>query len=1075
MIGVKESQVFRTVRVSEPPVFNNLPDQNAAIWMKKFELFGRSENWTAEDKLEYIEVYFGNRIYLWNERTAVKVNTWDEYKTEFLKKFDIKDSVLNSWRALQRIRQYSMESVEEFVARLERLFSSAQVKDDAIMYQCLMTALLPQYQTEILKSKVNKYDEAVQQAVEFEELEKFIQDNVYSAGQQRNRRQQEVRQDTRGSVRNDNRGGLHVVKQKVKPEFKTPVEAKENSVEASYYPKYPRVTCYTCNEVGHISPQCPIRNNASGNPKYTDKLKDVNVVELYQETQNDVIADLEQRWSDLSIIEKRKLLDGDKGEDYKKVKHSVSIPEAIGQDKFNIISKGIVLNNKADQEGMQKDNNININKVYEAKSERQEYSVRKDIKTVKANITLDQLIRVSPTVRAELKEVWENNHNEEPRELGTLFQAPSTNCRAKIWLFNQECKVVIDTGAACSVVTNALATDLKLSVDKKSQEIIMTADGSVHRTIGKAWNVPINIKNITFPADLLIMSSNKETFVLGVDWLKTHNVVIDITNNKVMIPHNNSTVSLEISTIVEEPEEVVGWAKEVALVENKPKVENDIAQLLVHYNDIFASSLEELTSTDLVEHSIDTGDHKPIRQRPYRVPQSMQVKVREELATMLKNALFAMSIVRYETVMKYLTNRAYPSGLNEEEKLEFRKKANSYKVSDNRLVSVSKRFGQREVLNESNAEEKIQAIHDQEHSGIGNTWERVKLLYTGSRIFDIVKRVVKFCVLCQRFKGHISKVNPLHPIASAKPFEILGIDAMGPINPVSASGNRYLLTAMDYNTKWPISRAVPNISTELVVNFLIYDVVALYGVPKQLISDRGANFISEIATEFYKFLGIEHRPTTAYRPQANGQVERFNQYLKNVLSKYCYKDRHNWDKYLWKVLLTIRSTKNRNIGVSPAESLYGVKLNTPVYWNPNVTIENEEEATLERLKFIREELPIIRAQAYNNIVINKKYEKQKYDKAVKAYQYKVGDKVLRIVAAPQSKFSDRWEGPYTIVRVLDKGTYIIMDANMNKDQVNGDRLKPYHERGYMIPEVVPSRIRTTLQYYKQSSQSDRDV
>ncbi|OMH80461.1 Retrovirus-related Pol polyprotein from transposon [Zancudomyces culisetae] len=434
-----------------------------------------------------------------------------------------------------------------------------------------------------------------------------------------------------------------------------------------------------------------------------------------------------------------------------------------------------------------------------------------------------------------------------------------------------------------------------------------------------------------------------------------------------------------------------------------------------------------------------------------------------------------MNLAKYESLMNYLTSNTYPVGVDEEEKQEFRRKAYPYKVKEGKLIAVSKKFGEREVLNEVNAEAKIQAIHDEEHSGIGNTWDKVKLLYTGSRIFDIVKRVVKFCVLCQRYKGHVSKVNPLNPIAVAKPFEILGIDAMGPINPISINGNRYLLTAMDYNTKWPITRAVPNISTEMVINFLIYDVVAIYGVPKRLISDRGANFISDVAVEFYKFLGIDHRPTTAYRPQSNGQVERFNQNLKNVLSKLCYKDRQNWDMYLWKVLLTIRSTKNRNTGISPAESLYGVKLNTPVYWNPVVTQEDEVEAILERLKYVKEELPIIRAQAYQNIIINKRYEKQRYDKSVHFHKYKVGDKVLKVVAAPQSKFDERWEGPYNVVRVLDKGTYIIMDAEGNKDQVNGDRLKPYHDRGYLIPEVLPSRIRTTLQYYKTNSQSGRDV
>ncbi|OMJ14388.1 Pro-Pol polyprotein [Smittium culicis] len=103
------------------------------------------------------------------------------------------------------------------------------------------------------------------------------------------------------------------------------------------------------------------------------------------------------------------------------------------------------------------------------------------------------------------------------------------------------------------------------------------------------------------------------------------------------------------------------------------------------------------------------------------------------------------------------------------------------------------------------------------------------------------------------------------------------MDAIGPINPVSDSGNRYTLTAIDYMTKWPIVKAVPNIQSEAVVNFLIYDVVMNYGIPKKLITDSVSNFIGDISTNLYKFLVIEHRKTTSYRPKSNGQVESFNQ------------------------------------------------------------------------------------------------------------------------------------------------------------------------------------------------------
>ncbi|OMH80462.1 DNA damage-inducible protein 1 [Zancudomyces culisetae] len=360
-------------------------------------------------------------------------------------------------------------------------------------------------------------------------------------------------------------------------------------------------------------------------------MKDVNVVELFQFTQNPDIDEIDKCWHELSIIEKRKLLDNKLSMSQKRSK--IEEVNTNDQENFNIVFK-----NKATDNELQQDNIKIINKVNKTPAEKPEYSVRQDIGSVKASITLDQLIKVSPTVRAELKEVCEGDSQaiKQSRELGTLTQQPSTNCRSKVSILNQECDVVIDTGAACSVINDALATKLRLTTDTMIQEVIMTADGGLHKTTGKAWNVPVTIQNCVFPADLLIMASNKKTFVLGVDWLKKHNAVIDINKSKVMIPYQNAIISLGISTVVDEEEEVVGWAREVSLVEKKIKLDEDIEQLMMDYKNIFASSLEELTSTDLVEHTIDTGDHNPIRLRPYRVPQSMQSKVRDELATMLR-------------------------------------------------------------------------------------------------------------------------------------------------------------------------------------------------------------------------------------------------------------------------------------------------------------------------------------------------------------------------------------------------------------------------------------------------------
>ncbi|OMJ26035.1 hypothetical protein AYI69_g4093 [Smittium culicis] len=76
----------------------------------------------------------------------------------------------------------------------------------------------------------------------------------------------------------------------------------------------------------------------------------------------------------------------------------------------------------------------------------------------------------------------------------------------------------------------------------------------------------------------------------------------------------------------------------------------------------------------------------------------------------------------------------------------------------------------------------------------------------------------------------------------------------------------------------------------------------------------------------------------------NRQVERTIQTLKQTLRKVCFGNSESWDEYIWKSLLSMRTSNNRTIGRTPAEMVYGMKLMTPELWddrNPNFSRNNE--------------------------------------------------------------------------------------------------------------------------------------
>ncbi|OMH83717.1 hypothetical protein AX774_g2771 [Zancudomyces culisetae] len=104
--------------------------------------------------------------------------------------------------------------------------------------------------------------------------------------------------------------------------------------------------------------------------------------------------------------------------------------------------------------------------------------------------------------------------------------------------------------------------------------------------------------------------------------------------------------------------------------------------------------------------------------------------------------------------------------------------------------------------------------------------------------------------------------------------------------------------------------------------------------------------------------------------------------LKNVLARQCKKDKLNWETYLWKSLLAIRTMRNLSTGFSPAELLYGVKLTTPSIWSPPAEISDLQIAIQERIDAIRTELPEIREIGRIRNLKAKQNMKERYDKHV---------------------------------------------------------------------------------------------
>ncbi|OMJ17839.1 Retrovirus-related Pol polyprotein from transposon [Smittium culicis] len=358
----------------------------------------------------------------------------------------------------------------------------------------------------------------------------------------------------------------------------------------------------------------------------------------------------------------------------------------------------------------------------------------------------------------------------------------------------------------------------------------------------------------------------------------------------------------------------------------------------------------------------------------------------------------------------------------------------------------------------------ITKLHNEQHQNPYRTFKSLTKHYYIPGAYSLVKDTVERCEECQRNNYTVRRSEPFHGIQITGPFQTWGIDVAGPLPASRTYRNKYLILAVDYFTKWPVAVAVPEVNASIIIAFICEHILSAFGVPKVLVSDRGTHLSNELVATFNRYLGINHKPVTAYRPQANGQIERTIQTFKQALRKICNKDIQNWDIYLWRTLLALRTSVHRSIGKSPAEILYGLCLLTPSVWEnkPIDIYEGTCDFIAERNRFISEVLPTYRTAAYNMGVKAKNIESGYYNKKIKPRFFVVGDYVLKSLAEPYSPLSDRNVGPFEVTAIKGDGVYEITDTEGNSDYVHADRLRKYTPTQGNIPVVHTGRARSTL-------------
>ena len=152
---------------------------------------------------------------------------------------------------------------------------------------------------------------------------------------------------------------------------------------------------------------------------------------------------------------------------------------------------------------------------------------------------------------------------------------------------------------------------------------------------------------------------------------------------------------------------------------------------------------------------------------------------------------------------------------------------------------------------------------------------------------------------------------------------------LGPL-PQSEEGNKFILIAAEYFSKWVEAYPLPNQEATTVAEVLVKEFVARFGVPLMIHSDQGRNFESTVFSEMCGLLGITKTRTTPLHPQSDGMVERFNRTLEAQLSKSVEDHQRDWDSHLPLLLMAYRTAIHETTGCIPASLMLGRDLRLPI-------------------------------------------------------------------------------------------------------------------------------------------------
>jgi hypothetical protein len=384
---------------------------------------------------------------------------------------------------------------------------------------------------------------------------------------------------------------------------------------------------------------------------------------------------------------------------------------------------------------------------------------------------------------------------------------------------------------------------------------------------------------------------------------------------------------------------------------------------------------------------------------------------------------------------------------------------NSYRIYNDLLVHVEKMFGENVkqiVLPVCKRKEVLKMAHEiplAGHLGELKTKQRIKYSFFWPSIKTDVKNFCDSCKICQLRKPVTYRDRiPIQPITRPEvPFEVWSIDCIGPLEPPSRRGHKYIVCAIDLCSRWADAIPVKEISAKTTCNVLM-KIFVQTGFPAMICTDQGTNFTSKLTKAFLDVVGVSPRFATPGHPESMGAVERWNRTLKNMLNKNIQEHGREWDVHLPYLLFAYREVPHTTTGLSPYQLVYGRIPRGPLSllknsWTGEETIPTSASQSVETyLQDLMQKLKNAHDIASENAKVAQDCYATRYNLRSRVKKFNVGDQVLVLIPSSPNKLLNTWKGPATVIEMTRQHSAKVEMEDGSIRELHINKLRPYIQR-----------------------------